>query len=97
MTEKVLLEQILNTLNMHTGQLDSLASRLDHVESKIDSLHSDLAEFRTESNNNYRSLYKIAGELQGDIEEIQCDSQYIAMKRMLESNKLRADRYKGNK
>lgn len=71
-----LLNQILHAVNSHTKRFDEIDRRFDTLESKLDEMH-------TESKSNYESLYTIVGELQGDIEELQCDAEYIAMKKMI--------------
>lgn len=78
-----LLNQILHAVNSHTKRFDEIDRQFKKIDKRFDTMESKLDEMHTESKSNYESLYTIVGELQGDIKELQCDAEYIAMKKMI--------------
>ncbi|WP_110954481.1 hypothetical protein [Anaerosinus massiliensis] len=64
-------------------KFNKIDAKFDKLETKIDAIQQDLKEFRVETHNDIKSLYTIVGELQGNIEEMQYDTSYIAAKTLL--------------
>jgi hypothetical protein len=46
-------------------------------------IQKELSEFHAEAQGNAESLYTVTGELQGHIEDLQCDTSYLAAKSFL--------------
>ena len=73
MTETELLQEILK-------ELKGIRTDLTHFK-------QDTQQQFTEVKANIKTLHGVLGELQGDIEEIQEDTQYLSMRKLLEKKR----------
>lgn len=74
------MDEKFNKVNENFNKMDEKFNKMDKnfIEIKL-----ELSEFRAENHNDIQSLYTAVGELQGNVEEMQCDTSYIAAKALL--------------
>lgn len=67
---------------------------LQEIVKELKGLRSDLNEFKVETRQGFAELrndlkftHSVLGELQGDIEELQADTEYLAMRRLIDKRK----------
>lgn len=82
MTDTELLQQILTELKTTNQRLTALEIGQEKTNDRLTNLETISIELRAHD----RSVISILGELQGDIEEIQEDTQYLAFKKSVAKN-----------
>jgi archaellum component FlaC len=72
--------ELLNYLDEKFNRIDE---KFNKIDKNFDEIKMELSEFRAENHNDIQSLYTAVGELQGNVEEMQYDTSYIAAKTLL--------------
>lgn len=65
---------------------------LQQILTELKDVKADLASFKQETQQNFKTMQGVLGELQGDIEEIQGDTQYLSMRKIVERRRIHDDK-----
>jgi chromosome segregation ATPase len=79
-TESDLLQDILTEIKGTNKRLTNLERRMDSLETKID-------QHFTELKTDIKVTHSVLGELQGDIEELQADTEYLTMRKLIDKKR----------
>ena len=82
-SEMELLKEIITELKSMRTDIQGIQKEQVETNARLSNLEAASVELRT----NDKSIMNILGQLQGDIEEIQADTQYLAMRKLIDKKR----------
>jgi len=78
--------------------LQTILKEIKDIKAEVKYIKANFLDFKQSTQQNFTELrtdikftHSVLGQLQGDIEEIQADTQYLAMRRLIDKKRLHGD------